>query len=65
MDTWRLPKQTLKYKSKLDKTFTENGHKDTKKQALIYNLNLVTTFTEDGHKQTSKQALKYKPKVDT
>ena len=31
MDTNRLPKQTLQYKPKVAKTFTEDGHKQTTK----------------------------------
>ena len=53
MDTNRLTKQALKYKTKVATTFTEDGHR-LPKQALQYKPKVATKCTEDGHKQTTK-----------
>ena len=54
MDTNRLPKQALKYESKVATTRTKMDTHRLPKPALQYKPKVAKTCTENGHKQTTK-----------
>jgi len=64
MDTNRLPKEAIKYKTKMAITCTENGHKHTTEISSKIKKWLPHVQRLDTKRQT-KQALQYKPKLAT